>query len=86
MGFFKRLFGLEDDCVVAEIDYVDEEHVDLVIPVSFNKLSTMSDEDLEGFRYYKTERVKYENGYQESSSPISKEEFLDGIRQQKENL
>lgn len=78
--------NMEDDCAVAEIDYVDEEHVDLVIPVSFNKLSTMSDEDLEGFRYYKTERVKYENGYQESSSPISKEEFLDGIRQQRENL
>ena len=77
------VLNMEGDCAVAEIDYVDEEHIDLTIPVTFNKLSTMSDEELEGFRFYKTERVKYEKDYQENSSPISKEEFLDGISQQR---
>ncbi len=75
-----------DGCTTAEIDYVDEEHIDLVIPVTFPGLETMSDEELEGFRYYKTERTKYETGYQENSSPITKEEFLEGIKQQRENL
>lgn len=77
--------NIEDDCAVAEIDYVDEEHIDLVVPVSFESLLEMSDEELEGFRFYKTERTKYETGYVENSSPISKEEFVEGIRQQKEN-
>ena len=78
--------NMVDGCTTAEIDYVDEEHVDLVIPVTFPGLETMSDEELEGFRYYKTERTKYETGYQENSSPITKEEFLEGIKQQRENL
>ena len=78
--------NMENECGIAEIEYVDEEHIDLVIPVSFHKLSTMSDDELEDFRFYKTEKTKYEKGYVENSSPISKEEFLEGINQQKSNL
>ena len=77
---------MENECGFAEIEYVDEEHIDLVIPVSFHKLSTMSDDELENYRFYKTEKTKYEKGYVENSSPISKEEFLEGISQQKSNL
>lgn len=78
--------NMKNGNVTAEIDYIDEEHVDLVVPVSFESLITMSDEELEGFRFYKTERTKYETGYQENSTPISKEEFVEGVRQQRENL
>lgn len=80
------VLNMENDCCVAVIDYVDEGQIDLVIPVTFNKLSAMSDKELEEFSFFKTERTKYEKGYIESSSPISKEEFLEGIRQQRENL
>ena len=78
--------NMDNGCEIAEIEYVDEEHLDLVIPVSFHKLSTMSDDELEDYRFYKTEKTKYEKGYIENSSPISKEEFLEGINQQKSNL
>lgn len=78
--------NMENGCGIAEIEYVDEEHIDLVIPVSFHKLSTMSDDELEDYRLYKTEKTKYDKGYVENSSPISKEEFLEGINQQKSNL
>ena len=78
--------NMENECEFAEIEYVDEEHIDLVIPVSFHKLSTMSDDELEDYRFYKTEKTKDEKGYVENSSPISKEEFLEGINQQKSNL
>lgn len=78
--------NMKDGNVTAEIDYIDEEHIDLVVPVTYESLLTMSDEELEGFSFYKTERTKYETGYQENSSPISKEEFVEGIRQQRENL
>lgn len=77
------VLNMEDDSLTAEIDYVDEENVDLVVPVTFERILAMSDDDLEGFRFYKTERTKYETGYQESKSPITKEEFVEGIRQQK---
>ena len=77
------LLIMKDGNVTAEIDYVDEEHIDLVVPVSFESFLEMRDEELEGFRFYKTERTKYETGYVENSSPISKEEFVEGIRQQK---
>jgi len=77
---------MDNGCEIAEIEYVDEEHIDLVIPVSFHKLSTMSNDDLENYRFYKTEKTKYEKGFVENSSPISKEEFLEGINQQKSNL
>ena len=78
--------NMENECGFAEIEYVDEEHIDLVIPVSFHKLATMSNDELENYRFYKTEKTKYEKGYLENSSPISKEEFLEGISQQKSNL
>ena len=77
------VLNMEDDSLAAEIEYVDEENVDLVIPVTFERILTMSDDDLEGFRFYKTERTKYETGYQESKLPITKEEFVEGIRKQK---
>ena len=80
------VLNMEDDSLAAEIEYVDEENVDLVVPVTFERLLTMSDDNLEGFRFYKTERTKYETGYQESKTPITKEEFVDGIRQQRDNL
>ena len=80
------LLNMENECGFAEIEYVDEEHIDLVIPVSFHKLLTMSDDELEDYRFYKTGKTKYEKGYVENNSPISKEEFLKGINQQKNNL
>ena len=76
---------MEDDSLNAEIEYVDEENVDLIVPVTFERLLTMSDDNLEGFRFYKTERTKFETGYQESKSPVTKEEFVEGIRQQRAN-
>ena len=78
--------NMENECGIAEIEYVDEEQIDLVVPVSFHKLSTMPDDELEDYRFYKTEKTKYEKGYVENRSPISKEEFLKGINQQKNNL
>ena len=80
------VLNMEDDSLTAEIEYVDEENVDLIVPVTFERLLTMSDDNLEGFRFYKTERTKYETGYQESKAPITKEEFVVGIRQQRDNL
>ena len=79
------VLNMEDDSLNAEIEYVDEENVDLIVPVTFERILSMSDDDLEGFRFYKTERTKYETGYQESKSPITKEEFVEGIKLQREN-
>ena len=79
------VLNMEDDSLTAEIEYVDEENVDLVVPVTFKSILSMSDGDLEGFRFYKIERTKYETGYQESKSPITKEEFVEGIKLQREN-
>lgn len=78
------VLNMEDDSLNAKIEYVDEENVDLVIPVTFERLLTMSEDDLEGFRFYKTERIKYEAGYMESNSPVTKEEFVEGIKRQRE--
>lgn len=77
--------NMGDGSQTAEVLYVDDGRVDLVVPVTFERILSMSDEELEGFRFYKTERTKYEGAYVEGSSPISKEEFVDGIRAQKEN-
>jgi hypothetical protein len=79
------VLNMEDDSLTAEIEYVGEENVDLVVPVTFERILSMSDDDLEGFRFYKTEKTKYETGYQESKSPITKEEFVEGIKLQREN-
>lgn len=79
------VLNMENDSLTAEIEYVDEENVDLIVPVTFERILTMSDDDLEEFRFYKTERMKYETGYQESKLPITKEEFVEGIKQQREN-
>ena len=78
------VLNMEDDSLNAKIEYVDEENVDLVIPVTFERLLTMSEDDLEGFRFYKTERIKYEAGYMENNSPVTKEEFVEGIKRQRE--
>lgn len=80
------VLNMEDDSLTAEIEYVDEENVDLIIPVTFERLLVMTDDDLEGFRFYKTDRTKYEGMYMENNSPISKEEFVEGIKLQRENM
>lgn len=80
------VLNMENDCLTAEVEYVDEENVDLIIPVTFERLLAMSGNDLEGFIFYKTERTKYEGIYMENNSPISKEEFVKGIKQQRENM
>lgn len=62
--------------------YVDK-HASLRIPVTFHKIECMSDEELSGFRFYKTERIQYETvGYQELISLITKDEFIEGIKEQ----
>ena len=78
---------MNGDELDAEIEYIDEDYVSLVIPATFQNLSNCDDEELEGVRFSKTERTKYEIGaYQEARIGISKEEFLEGIKQQRENL
>lgn len=76
------LLNMKEECLPAEIYDVDEERVGLIVPVTFYKLEEVSDEEFGHFTFFKTERTKYENKYQESRSPISKEEFLEGIKQQ----
>lgn len=78
--------NMEEDGIKAIIGYIEEDKVDLIIPVTFHKLETMSDDDLEDFGFYKTERTKNEGLYMEGRSAITKEEFLAGILQQRENL
>jgi hypothetical protein len=78
---------MNGDELDAEIEYIDEDYVSLVIPATFQNLSNCDDEELEGVRFSKTERTKYEIGaYQEARISISKEEFLEGIKQQIETL
>lgn len=78
---------MNGDELDAEIEYIDEDYVSLVIPATFQNLSNCDEEELEGVRFSKTERTKYEIGaYQEARIGISKEEFLEGINQQKSNL
>lgn len=79
------VLNMDNDCLAAEVDYVEDDNVDLIIPVSFERILQMTDDELDGFRFYKTERTKYETGYEENSSPISKEEFVEGIKLQSEN-
>ena len=78
---------MNGDELDAEIEYIDEDYVSLVIPAIFQNLSNCDDEELEGVRFSKTERTKSEIGaYQEARISISKEEFLEGIKQQIETL
>ena len=78
--------NMEEGGIKAVVEYVEEDQVDLVVPVTFHKLETMSDDELDGFWFYKKERTKYEGLYMESDSAITKDEFLAGIKQQRENL
>ena len=80
------VLNMKDGFLTADIEFVDEENVDLIIPVTFDRLLAISDDDLEGFRFYKTERTKYEGMYMENKSPISKVEFVAGIKLQRENM
>ncbi|GEM_PF-7047056 len=75
--------NLEDACTTAEIINIDEEHIQLIIPVKFTKLINMSDNELKGFTFSKTERIKDDTGYHEFISPISKEQFVEGINNQR---
>ncbi len=79
------VLNMEVDSMNAKIEYVDNENVDLIVPVTFERILMMSDDDLVSFRFYKTERTKYVTGYIESNNPINKEEFVEGIRLQREN-
>lgn len=78
--------NMEEGGIKAVVEYIEEDKVDLVVPVTFNKLETMSDDELEGYRFYKKERTKYEGLYVEGGSEITKDEFIAGIKQQRENL
>ena len=62
------VLNMKDGCLTAEIEFVDEENVDLIIPVTFDRLLAISDDDLSGFRFHKTERTKYEGMYMEKKS------------------
>ena len=71
----------------VEIEYVDEDYVSLVIPATFQKLAECNENELESVRFSKAERTKYEIGaYQEARKAISQQEFLEGIKQQEDNL
>lgn len=72
--------------LIAEIEYIEDDRVDLIIPASFDCLLDMSDDKLEGFSFTRTDRTKYINGSSQKKSIISKEELVEGIRRQKENL
>ena len=78
--------NMEESGIKAVVEYVEEDKVHLIVPVTFHKLETMGDDELEGFRFYKKERTKYEGLYVEGGSAITKDEFLAGIKLQKENL
>lgn len=78
--------NMEEGGIKAVVEYIEEDKVDLVVPVTFHKLETMSDDKIEGFKFYKKERTKYEGLYMEAGSAITKDEFLAGIKQQRENL
>ncbi len=72
-----------DDELEVQIEYIDEDYVSLIIPATFQNLSNCDEEELEGVRFSKTERTKYEVGaYQEKIKGISKDEFLEGVRSQ----
>ena len=78
---------MDGDELVAEIEYVDEDYVSLIIPATFQKLVDCGEDELKDVRFSKTERKKYDFGvYQEARKPISKQEFLEGMKQQKEDL
>lgn len=74
--------NMEEGGIPAIIDYKDEESVDLIIPVTFHKLEDISNSDLENYHFYKREKVKYSGEYVENSTPITKDEFLEGIKTQ----
>lgn len=75
---------MEDDELEAEIEYIEDDYVSLIIPANFQKLSSLNNEDLGDLRYKRIERKKYEIGaYTEGYISISKEEFLEGVKQQK---
>ena len=76
--------NMEEGGIKAIVEYIEEDKVDLVVPVTFHKLETMSGDELDGFRFYKKERTKYEGLYIEGGSEITKNEFLAGIKQQRE--
>jgi len=75
---------MNDDELEVPIEYIDEDYVSLIIPATFHNLSNCDEEELEGVRFSKTERTKYEVGaYLEDKNGITKEEFLKGIKQQR---
>ena len=75
---------MNDDELEVPIEYIDEDYVSLIIPATFQNLSNCDEEELEGVRFSKTERTKYEVGaYLEDKNGITKEEFLKGVKQQR---
>lgn len=78
---------MDGDELDAEIEYVDEDYVSLIIPATFQKLAECNENELKGVMFFKTERTKYEIGaYQEARKALSKQEFLEGVKQQNKNL
>ena len=77
---------MNDDELEVPIEYIDEDYVSLIIPATFQNLSNCDEEELEGVRFSKTERTKYEVGaYLEDKNGITKEEFLKGVKQQRDD-
>ena len=78
---------MDGEVLDVEIEYVDEDYVSLIIPATFQKLAECNENELKGVMFFKTERTKYEIGaYQEARKALSKQEFLEGVKQQNKNL
>lgn len=72
---------MEDDILDVEIEYIDDDYVSLIIPATFKNLIACDKEVLEGLRFYKTERTKYEGmGFVTNDVSIPLEEFIEGIK------
>ena len=78
--------NIKDGILKATISSIYEGRVGLIIPVTFHKLAELNEEEMSNFHLFRVERAKLNNEFSINFIPITKEEFLDGIKQQQENL
>ena len=78
--------NIKDDILKATISSINEGRVGLIIPVTFYKLTELDEEEMTKFHLYRVKRIKLSNGFGVNFIPITREEFLDGIKHQEENL
>lgn len=70
---------MEEDEIVVEVEYVDEDAISIIVPATFVGLNTVEEENYGPFSFIRIHKERVDEIYSEVNTPISKEEFLENL-------